>query len=131
MPLRPDENYRGTHAMHVRPHRKLGKHRTLIKPAFSLLDELSSDIRISKIDLGRVMGAGGTPFVERIECVVSGSQIRVLLALPYCAQIVTLTVMGAKNVENVVNHLKSRWPPTSTELEGRSSPPSQTRGSIK
>lgn len=50
--LKQDSCFRGKNAVHVSPHGKLGKHRTIIRGALPLVNLLVSDNRVAQVSLG-------------------------------------------------------------------------------
>ena len=110
MPLRVDENYRGPRAFHVRSHRKLGKHRTIIQLALSVISWLVDHPEIAKVDFGRVVGSHQhARFTHRISITEKGLNLKVVLVAKNCAQVFTVSVRSSEAIAEVIQTLKERW----------------------
>lgn len=110
MPLRVDENYRGPRAFHVRSHRKLGKHRTIIQPALSVVSWLIDHPEIAKVDFGRVVGSHGTArFTHRISIIEKAMTLKVMLVAKDCAQAFAVTLRSSEAIAEVIQTLTERW----------------------
>jgi O-acetylhomoserine/O-acetylserine sulfhydrylase-like pyridoxal-dependent enzyme len=110
MPLRVDENYRGPRAFHVRSHRKLGKHRTIIKPALSVVNWLIEHPNIAKVDFGKMIGGQNhAKFSHRINITEKGKVLKVMLVAKDAAQAFTVTVRSLDTLDEVVAEIRKRW----------------------
>ncbi len=118
MPLIVDGEYRGTHASHVHPNQKLGKHRTVITSALPLMNWLVDDDSVANISFGRLTHASGTMYSPRVVCTVVDRLITVLLVEKASAQTIRVWVRNRAHVESVVARIKSKW---NTDVLGRSS----------
>lgn len=89
--LRRDNLYRGRNAIHVKRHRKLGKHLTVIKPAVSVINAILSLAEVEKVNLGLIRGTWGSQ-----QCFIvlrpwdAGNKIKLTLAAPGCMQFCTI-----------------------------------------
>jgi hypothetical protein len=110
MPLRVDDNYRGPRAFHVRSHRKLGKHRTIIKPALSIVNWLIEHSNIAKVDFGKMVGGQShAKFTHRISVTEKGNNLKVMLVAKDAAQAFTITLRSLDILDEIVAELCERW----------------------
>ena len=110
MPLRVDENYRGPRAFHVRSHRKLGRHRTVIKPALSIMNWLISHPAVKQVDFGKmVSGHSGRKYTHRIKITEHGKNLEVMLVAKNCAQAFTITLRSLDSLEEIKEGISERW----------------------
>jgi hypothetical protein len=106
MPLRIDGQYRGPHAVHVRSHRKLGRHKTVISDAYPVVSALISDPLVSCVDFGKVMGGNFTP---RLEISAKGSVAVVYFVGRAVAQQVTIVARNESYLPELVKHINDLW----------------------
>jgi hypothetical protein len=59
--LRSDGLRRGPGCVHLKDHRKFGKHRTLLRVAFPLIEELVSLPEVKSISFGKIVLCAHTP----------------------------------------------------------------------
>jgi len=109
MPLQLDDAYRGPHAVHVHPHKKLGKHRTVIEEALSLISDLIDDETVAHIELGKMTTASGKGYEPRVECVTKGKKLQLLLVCKTAAQGISVTVKEPEFAEEAEKHITIRW----------------------
>src|SRR3989344_6868271 len=110
MPLTIDKNYRGARAVHVHRYYKLGKHLTVIKDAFALVDWLVDQAEVARVDLGRMASAYGGMFTPRIICEVVKNEIRLFLVSKNAAQKITITTTRkSKAADKIALEIKWRW----------------------
>ena len=109
MPLQLDDAYRGPHAVHVHPHQKLGKHRSVIEAALPLINWLIDDAEVNSISFGKLVHASGTEFTPRVECTVTGLEIKVLLVEKSAAQSIRVFAKKVKYVEQIATRIKTKW----------------------
>jgi hypothetical protein len=111
MPLRQDDNYRGPRALHVRSHRKLGKHRTLIRAALSLANWLVDHDQVKKVVFGKVVSTTlGQKFTPRVECKLTGSKMRLMLVAKDSAQVFEITTRSENVAVQVAGEIQRQWP---------------------
>ena len=108
-PLKIDDAYRGAHATHVRPHRKLGKHRTVITEALPLVNWLIDDDEVVGISFGKLAHASGVEYKPRVECEIAGRRIKVLLVDKTAAQSIRVTAKTPELAPRVAARIKSKW----------------------
>ena len=108
-PLQVDSEYRGAHASHVRPHFKLGSHRTVLTAALSLINWLIDDPGVNHIVLGKLAHASGVAYNPRVECTVEGQKLTVLLVSTSAAQAITLNVRTPEAAETISARIRARW----------------------
>ena len=110
MPLRLDDNYRGPRALHVRDHRKLGKHRTLIRPALSTVNWLIDHDQVTKVDFGKMVGGlESHSFTHRVTVKITKMRIRVVLVAKNCAQAIEVTARSDESARVIAEELQRRW----------------------
>ncbi len=109
MPLRKDENYRGPHALHVKSHRKLGKHRTVTEDAFELASWLVDDERVTLIGFGRVVSATSRKFKRRVECNVKDRTVHVMLVARNSAQSMKVKTRSVEDANAIAAEIKRQW----------------------
>lgn len=110
MPLRVDENYRGPRAFHVRSHRKLGKHRTVMKPALSVMSWLVDHPEVAKVDFGKMVGGhGGSTFTHRIAITERRNSLKVVLVAKDSAQSFDITLRSSDVIGEIIYGLQERW----------------------
>jgi hypothetical protein len=93
MPLEPDGLPRGKHALHVYPHSKLAKHRTVIKAAWALVNELIDRKDVQEVDLGRIVVSKGGREWEHVgvHCKQKGRELHLTCVATDAAQLITVT----------------------------------------
>ena len=109
MPLQLDDAYRGPHAVHVHPHKKLGKHRTVIEEALPLINDLIDDDNIKRVDFGKMATAPGIAYEPRFEYTTTKRYLHLLLVSKTAAQGFTISVKDPTLAEEVLEHIKTRW----------------------
>jgi len=109
MPLELDDAYRGPHAVHVHPHKKLQKHRTLIEAALPLVSDLVDDEDVTSVELGKMATASSKSYKPRITCVVKGKKLQLLLVSKTAAQGIMVTLKDPNLCKEVLQHVTNRW----------------------
>lgn len=103
--LRPDNLYRGKHAIHVRKNRKLGRHRTVLKAALPLTNQLLACEEVWRIDLGLISARHRSRTVG----IMYGSQ-QAKIALTVCdvrwKQCFVISLRSSEAVASVVGILR-------------------------
>jgi hypothetical protein len=110
MPLRLDGNYRGPRALHVRDHRKLGKHRTLITPSLGIVNWLIAQEEVTTVSFGKIVGAFDAKFTPRVEIKPQKGGMKVLLVAKNCAQTFDITVRTPTAIDTLTKEIIREWP---------------------
>jgi hypothetical protein len=110
VPLRADGNYRGPRSLHVREHRKLGKHRTLTYASLPLINWLIDHTEVTKVDFGRVAGSfASSRFTPRIECKQNGNKLRLVLVSVNSAQSFEVSANSESVAAALALKLQVQW----------------------
>lgn len=109
MPLRKDENYRGPHAVHVKSHKKLGKHRTVTEDAFEIVSWLVDQPSVTSVTLGKVVSATSQKFTRRAECKTTDTRIKALLVATTSAQALTIATRTKDDTDLIADSLARQW----------------------
>lgn len=103
--LQVDGWYRGNYAVHVRRHRKLGKHCTVIDTAFPLMNALIGMQEVKKVDFGIIHGKwDGAP--AALYVVPKGKRLRLLVTDPHVVQVIHVTPRSQAHAEVVMSALR-------------------------
>lgn len=107
MPLREDGLPRGAHAVHVYPHGKLEKHRTLIKSAQEMIDSFIDSKSVVQVDLGRIVVAKGGHGWEQIgiRCTQKGRELYLVCTAVDALQFITITFRVGVDLQLVADAL--------------------------
>ena len=108
-PLEVDGEYRGAHALHVHPHRKLDTHRTVIKAALPLINWLIDDDDVVKIAFGKLVHAAGIKYTPRVQCNVAGKKVEALLVDKTAGQSIVVTGRDAEAAQKIAERIEERW----------------------
>ncbi len=109
MPLDVDDNYRGPAASHVDPHRKLGKHRTVITAALDLVEWLVDEDDVTVVRFGKMVTAAAQMFTKRAALRVNGRKIHLLLVATTAAQNFVVVTKSPSLAEEYAEEIKRRW----------------------
>lgn len=106
--LRQDSLYRGKHAIHVRKHPKLGRHRTILKIALPLISEMLASEEVWRIDLGLISARHGSRRVS----IMYGSQ-QAQISLTICdvrwRQCFVISARSSEAVASVIVIFRKAW----------------------
>jgi len=108
-PLEVDGEYRGTHALHVHPHRKLDNHRTVITAALPLINWLIDDDDVVKIAFGKLVHAAGIKYTPRVQCSVAGKKVEALLVDKTAGQSIVITGKDAETAQKIAGRIEAKW----------------------
>ncbi len=113
--LREDGNYRGRNAVHVLPHSKLGKHRTIILGALPVVNWLIDQPKVTQMNLGQMRSLWPVRKEEWMRCepVEGKNLLRLIVMDGRAVQFLTVEVVSGSAVEKVIGKLRKRFP-TST-----------------
>lgn len=93
MPLIKDGLNRGAHSWHVYAHKKLGRHQTVIRAAWQLVNQLVDRSDVVQIELGRIIAhrLERRYYRQGIQCQQQGRQLQMICAAPDAVQFATVT----------------------------------------
>ena len=93
MSLMQDGLDRGAHSYHVYAHAKLGKHQTVIRAAWTRVNQLVERKDVVEIDLGRIVCAkGGHPWTHiGVRCIQKGRRLEMTCTASDALQFITVT----------------------------------------
>jgi hypothetical protein len=90
MPLKPDGWPRGATSLHVYSHPKLVNHCTIIREGFRFVSRLVDDVRVLKVDLGKVGYAHGSE--PKLQVRTEKCKIILLMRGRISAQVLTTAI---------------------------------------
>jgi hypothetical protein len=110
MALRIDEKtYRGPSAVHLKRHRKFGKHCTVTKDALSLVEWLVLLDAVTHVTLGKVVGSPAGKFTRRVTFDHKGKHLDVFLVAKHSAQKLHVKLKTETITPLVIQAIEKRW----------------------
>ena len=110
--LQEDGNYRGRNAVHVLPHNKLGKHRTIILGALPIVNWLIDQSKVKQVNLGQMRSLWPVRKEKWMSCeAVDGRNFLKLIIMDGRAvQFLTVEVVSESAFEKLIGKLRKRLP---------------------
>lgn len=113
MPLRVDGLDRGPYAVHVKRHKKFGKHCTVLTSALPFVDWLVSFPEVRRVHLGILAGRAVKKKLSQLEVIASirGKHIRIGLNDGCKSQLLQVEIKDDSQLQTVIDQIAA-WDST-------------------